>query len=169
MTTILARYGAIPEVVRCSMTDGMPASRGETVVIRTSRGTELAEVLEIVHPSPEPGVAPPPATSELLRKATPADLQTAERLRRQAQTAFPRWEQRIREWGLDLQLIDLEWLLDESKVVLYVLNERGPECTKLALQAAAAGLGIIDVQPVSADGLVTQPNGGGGCGSCGAH
>ena len=71
---------------------------------------------------------------------------------------------------LDLQLIDLEWTLDRTKLILYVLNERGPDCTKLALQAAAAGLGLVEVQPVDENGLVAvEPSGGCGSGGCGCH
>ena len=46
-----------------------------------------------------------------------------------------------------MELIDLEWTLDKSKLILYVLNDRGPEATRLGLQAAAAGLGTVEVQP----------------------
>ena len=71
------------------------------------------------------------------------------------------------EWKLDLDLVDLEWTLDRQKLVLYVLGGRGPEATKLALQAAAAGLAVVEVQPVTADGPVPLPPAGGGCGSGG--
>ena len=67
---------------------------------------------------------------------------------------------------------DMEWTLDRQKLVLYVLGGRGPETTKLALQAAAAGLAVVEVQPVDANGPVPVPAaGGGGCGSggCGSH
>ncbi|MCA9058814.1 MAG: hypothetical protein KDA85_09950, partial [Planctomycetaceae bacterium] len=75
----------------------------------------------------------------------------------------------IDAWNLQLQLIDLEWTLDRSRIVLYVLNDRGAETTRLALLAAAAGLGIIHVQSVSADGVIQQSSGcgSGGCGSGG--
>jgi hypothetical protein len=80
-----------------------------------------------------------------------------------------RWCARISDWRLNLELVDLEWTLDRQKLILYVLCERGPDSTKLALQAAAAGLGVIEVQPVSSTGLVTIPqsscgSGEGGCG-----
>jgi hypothetical protein len=165
----LVRYGAIPEVVKAVWQGGGSLVRGKSVVLRTHRGVVLGEVLETVRPTSEPGVNETPPTSEILREATDSDNDQLNRLRLKSQAEFPAWQQRIEQWGLDLQLIDLEWTLDEEKVCLYVLNERGPECTKLALQAAAAGLGIIDVQPVSLEGLVTLPAGGGGCGSCGMH
>jgi hypothetical protein len=165
----LVRHGAVPEVLRCAWTQAIPLSRGTQVVLQTGRGLELGIVLEAVPPSREPGGEVAPPSADVLRKAAPEDLGLAESLGQKAHAAFTDWERRIREWNLDLQLIDLEWTLDESRLVLYVLNERGPECTKLALQAAAAGLGIVEVQPVSSEGLVHLPQSGGGCGTCGCH
>ncbi len=111
------------------------------------------------------------ATSELriVRAATAEDEQAANRLKLDCEREFPIWRGRIDEWKLSLELIDLEWTLDKSKLILYVLNDRGPECTKLALQAAAAGLGIVEVQPVGPDGPVVQ-SAASGCGSghCGS-
>ena len=47
-----------------------------------------------------------------------------------------------------------------------LFTDEEPE--RIALLAAAAGLGIVHVQPVEADGIVHQPSGGGGgCGSGG--
>ena len=107
----------------------------------------------------------------LFRSATSEDQETDQQLRDEARSAFDIWCERITKWELELELIDLEWTADRQKLILYVINHRGPDCTKLALQAAAAGLGRIEVQPVTADGLVTVPESspGGGCGTCGCH
>jgi cell fate regulator YaaT (PSP1 superfamily) len=172
-STLLVRYGAIPEVARFANPQALPLDRGTAVVVTTHRGPELGAVLEEVRPSPEPrpGSTPlPDPSGEVLRLATDADCARAADLRREAADEFAGWEQRIAEWRLDLQLIDLEWTIDRSRLILYVLNDRGPECAKLALQAAAGGWGLIDVQPVSLDGLIPRDTGhGGGCGSCGCH
>jgi len=171
ISTFFVRHGAVPEVIKASWPGPDSLSRGEKVVIQTHRGTGLGTVLEGMRPSQEPGAEESPPGSEILRSATKEDLQQAHQWQEQCHAEFPAWEKRIAAWGLDLQLIDLERTLDGAKIVLFVLNERGPECTKLALQAAAAGLGLIEVQPVSLEGVVTLPSGGGGggCGSCGAH
>jgi hypothetical protein len=89
--------------------------------------------------------------------------------RSDCEAQYSRWQTRIREWNLRLELIDLEWTLDHSKLILYVLNDRGPECTRLALQAAAAGFGVVEVQSVGPDGLVPAESGHGcGSGGCGS-
>ncbi|WP_437192793.1 PSP1 C-terminal domain-containing protein [Planctomicrobium sp. SH527] len=166
----LVRHGAIPDLVSASWQNETALSRGASVVLKTPRGEELGTVLEKYRSTSEPGQESTPTTT-VLRLAEEADLAKFRRLQSKAREEYPLWTQRITEWNLDLQLIDMEWILDESRVILYVLNERGPECTKLALQAAAAGLGVIDVQPVSSEGLVIAPakESGGGCGNCGCH
>jgi len=108
-------------------------------------------------------------TSAVVGRASRDDEDNFLRLSVECEEQFDQWCSRIVEWKLDLELLDLERTLDGGKLVLYVLNNRGPDCTKLALQAAAAGLGIIEVQPVDADGLVQVEQSGGGCatGGCG--
>lgn len=171
MGIALVRYGTIPEVARFQSGSVAGLRRGTDVVVDTHRGLEIGTFLETVtsvHPADRDADVPAPGPARLIvRRCTDTDRSEAEALRREAELQFQSWTRRIAEWKLELELIDLEWTLDRSKLILYVLNERGPDCTKLALQAAAAGLGTIEVQPVSTDGLVAQPAGGGGCGTCG--
>lgn len=170
MKIALVRYGAVPEVARCAIPDELEVVRDSDVVVRTHRGLECGRVLQLVKPPVEPGIEIVAPSFQVERLATADDKQALQGIRERANSEFDEWNQRIQDWDLDLQLIELDWTLDEEKLVLYVLNERGPECTKLALQIAAAGLGIVEVQPVDEDGPVAMPaSGGGGCGSCGAH
>ena len=154
MTVALVRFGAVPEVARAGIPDSLDVTRGDVVVLRTHRGEEIGTALEFVRPPVEPNQESPEPEFEVVRLATDIDRSTQIESQRQLEQEFAVWHQRISDWGLDLQLIEMERTLDNDKLILYVLNERGPECTKLALQAAAAGLGIIEVQPVGADGPV---------------
>jgi len=160
----LVRYGTVPEVARCRLEEGLPRPlRGETVVVETHRGAQLGEILGDVRVEAEH-----PAAFTILRAASGDDLAAARKAAEKSAAEFPEWTSRIAEWKIDLQVIDIERTLDGTKLVLYVLNERGPECTRLAIQAAASGFGIIEVQPVGAEGLISQPaESGGGCGSGG--
>ena len=169
---VLVRYGAIPEVARFGVECAEPIERGAAVVVRTHRGLQVGTLLQ-----PAPGHAAGPnghgSDFVLVRPAEGADRRAAAELRTDCETQFNEWRRRIEQWNLDLQLIDLEWTLDRAKLILYVLNERGPDCTKLALHAAAAGLGLVEVQPVDENGLVALQTAGGcgsgGCGSGGCH
>ena len=151
---VLVRYGAVPEVARFGLPEGMDAERGDRVVVEGPRGRMAGEVLARLRRSPEPGAEEPSTTGAVIG---PAGDEAAEDL-------FELWAGRIAEWGVDVELVDAERSLD-GRTVLYVLNGRGAEPTKLALRAVTENLGLIDVQPVTAAG-VEPPRGG--CGSCGA-
>lgn len=161
-TIVLVRYGAIPEVARFCWTPATPPERGQLVVVSSHRGLMLGTVLEQAKHAGEAEVE-----TEVLRVATADDLRMAKELQVSCTQEYSDWLERISRWNLELQLLDLEKTLDGAKKILYVLCDRGPDSTKLALQAAAEGLGIIEVQPVDAEGLVNIESGGGGCGSGG--
>ncbi len=159
----LVRYGTTPEVARCLVDAEMELSRGDAVVVRTHRGEQLGTLLERERST----ASVEEIEFEILRRATDGDRAQAEASRRRCDRAFGEWTERIATWNLQLELLDVEETLDSAKTILYVLCDRGPDSTKLALQAAATGLGIIEVQPVSAEGLVVTAPSGGGCGSGG--
>jgi cell fate regulator YaaT (PSP1 superfamily) len=172
--TVLVRYGAISEVARFVNASGGPLTRGTPVVVQSHRGLESGLLLE---DAPVDSEADPheasdkteAGTARIVRAVSDDDLRASQSHRSACEEQYAAWQARIREWNLRLELIDLEWTLDHSKLILYVLNDRGPECTRLALQAAAAGLGIVEVQSVGPDGLVPADSGhqcgSGGCGS----
>ncbi len=170
----LVRYGLIPEVARCRVAGAEAPQRGSAVVVQTHRGLQLGSVVSglkttvVPARSETPAEEPTTGAFTIVRSATADDHACQQKLQQAAGEEFDRWVERIEQWHVDVQLVDLEWTLDQTKLILYVLNERGPECTKLAIQAAAAGLGVVEVQPVSREGLVLQPTGG-GCGTCGCH
>jgi cell fate regulator YaaT (PSP1 superfamily) len=167
-TSLLVRYGVMAEVARFDAARDDVFDPGTPVVVRTQRGEELGHVV-----GPAVSQSGSDAASEggpsLLRAATESDREAAATRRAECEVEFPAWQARIHDWGIDLELIDLERTLDGAKLVLYVLNDRGPETTKLALRAAAAGLGVIEVQPVGPEGLIQAASGGGGCGNCSRH
>ena len=121
----LVRYGAVPEVARFSHEGPDVPSRGTSVVVETDRGIQLGTVLERL----KPGFDPHKDTEtefKLVRAATDSDLVSARSLLRDCEEAFPQWCARISQWGLNLELVDLEWTLDRQKLILYVLCDRGP-------------------------------------------
>jgi cell fate regulator YaaT (PSP1 superfamily) len=159
----LVRYGVVPEVARFRGAAESTYNRGEAVVVETHRGRQSGTVLERVRTSKEADT-----DFHIVGAMTDDDRAVVQRHRQQTAAAFAQWQIRIAAWKLSLELVDLEWTLDDGKQILYVLTERGPETTQLALQAAAAGLGLIEVQPVTADGLASVDTGGGcGTGGCG--
>ncbi|WP_010586658.1 PSP1 C-terminal domain-containing protein [Schlesneria paludicola] len=164
----LVRYGTVPEVARFINDSIELPTRGACVVVQTDRGLQIGTVLERLKPQVDPA-KDSETEFRLVRVATDDDLTTARESTRDCEESFALWCARITQWNLNLELIDLERTLDTQKLILYVLCDRGPDSTKLALQAAAGGFGVVEVQPVASTGLVTLPqsscgSGGGGCG-----
>ena len=174
----LVRYGRVPQVARFGLSSSLRESlqddspdaqdaRLPAVVVQTDRGVEVGTLLEVIRPGLLSET--PSGTGELLRLAADSDITTAATNGRDADLEFFDWQQRIADWDLQLQVIDMEWTLDRDNVILYVLNDQNAETTRLALLAAAGGYGIIHVQPVNAAGIDYSGTGSGGCGSgCGS-
>ncbi|MFM7166538.1 MAG: hypothetical protein ACKO3T_14970, partial [Planctomycetaceae bacterium] len=158
---VLARYGLVPQVARFGGTGPVPARDAE-IVVTTERGTELAVVLQPLKVRGPLTEAAEQLTGRMLRLLSAEDRAAVQQRRSADEQAFASWLQRAETWKLQLQIVDLEHTMDD-RLILYVLNDRGPETTRLALLAAAAGCGIVHVQPVSAEGLVPEKSGG-GCG-----
>jgi cell fate regulator YaaT (PSP1 superfamily) len=162
----LVRYGSVPEVARCACSSDLRVERGDRVVVRTHRGLQLGTILE----ADRRGSIAQESDFAVVRLASEDDEAAARRLQERCEAEFYDWCRRILLWKLPLELIDLERTLDAEKLILYVLTERGPAATSLALHAAAEGLGLVEVQPVTATGgLATSPSGGCGTGHCGCH
>ena len=163
-SVVLARYGLVPQVARFGGTGEVP-TRDQEIVVTTERGKEAAVVLQALTARATQGVTDQQLTGRVLRLMSSTDHLSVQQRRQAADQSFAAWMQRAAGWKLQLQIIDLEHTLDD-RLILYVLNDRGPETTRLALLAAAAGHGVIHVQPVSAAGIVPEKSGG-GCGDCG--
>jgi cell fate regulator YaaT (PSP1 superfamily) len=116
----LIRYGLWHQVGRFA-SDSPDLERGETVVVRSHRGTELGEVLIRVE-SP-PGITSPPSSAEtarVLRAATCDDLDRARRLELERPRRFDLCQRIIQDREAALELIDVEPLLDDRTVLHYL-------------------------------------------------
>lgn len=162
----LLRVGLYGEAVRGFGDDPTAFARGDKVVVQTERGEMLARVIQQLSGEDHSTDEEPKPSNRILRPASESDLQQLRELKEKTEQEFFLWRERIQKWQVDVELVDLEWTLDGKKLILYVLNNRGPECTKLAIQAAAQGLGVVDVVPVSTAGVAVSATGGCRSGGC---
>ncbi|WP_337175796.1 PSP1 C-terminal domain-containing protein [Paludisphaera sp.] len=100
--------------------DAPAPTRGEAVVLRTSRGIELGEVLK-AEPSRARAGEDSIGVFRVLRAATPADLELAREAERLRDARFDLCRRVVDEEGWPLELVDVEPLLDLS-TVLHVLS-----------------------------------------------
>ncbi|HTU91338.1 MAG TPA: PSP1 C-terminal domain-containing protein [Gemmataceae bacterium] len=117
----LASFGKSGEFGRFRTVSPLYLHRGERVVVRGSRGVEIAEVLRQATPR-HAHFLPNTSVGQLLRRLTPADEQSESELRLRAHQLFERAGQLATEMGLPLLLVDVELLLDGEHAVLHQLR-----------------------------------------------
>lgn len=96
---------------------GVQLGRGDLVVVTTRYGTELGRVQGSVHGE---GFQNLP---EVLRKATPQDLECFEANRTREAKAFQVCRDKIAEYALAMKLISAHYLLEEAKILFYFTAE----------------------------------------------
>ncbi|MBA4067917.1 MAG: signal peptidase [Isosphaera sp.] len=101
---------------------GVVAARGDTVVLRTDRGTEVGEVLCPATPRAVAAL-PDPTRGDLLRLATPADRDKLRQAHDRKPADHDAAARLIAAHRLPMQLVDVERLLGNERVVFYFLAE----------------------------------------------
>jgi hypothetical protein len=152
--------------------DAPAPGRGEAVVLRTSRGVELGEVLK-VEPSKARAGEDSIGVFRVLRAAEPADLELAQDVERLRDARFDLCRRVVEEAGWALELVDVEPLLDLSTVLhVLPLEEFDPALVRARFRMS----GDFDVhvetlgdEPATAPAPEPEPEAAGGCGTgCGS-
>jgi hypothetical protein len=128
----LVRVGALGHVGRFTAVDAICYPRHAPVVVRTSRGLELGEVLD---PPAEdlPGAL---ADGSILRGVTAEDQLLRARLEKNTRTAYRACAVRLAELNLPTVLMDVEHLFDGRTLVFYFLGEVTSELEQLTQELA---------------------------------
>ena len=103
----------------CVRIDKQQVEYGNYIVIDCPRGVILAKVMKIM----DKGEIDP--ETKFVRIATKADLAKSEELVKQAENAKPVVLKLFNKYKLDMKLVDIQYSLDNSKVVIsFVCEER---------------------------------------------
>jgi cell fate regulator YaaT (PSP1 superfamily) len=90
---------------------------GDRVIVETDRGRSMALVATVPATVPDELIAEPLKT--ILRKATPADIEAAERNSSREKETFAFCQAKIAERNLDMKLVKVEYVFDGSKAIFY--------------------------------------------------
>lgn len=138
----------------------LPLAVGDPVVVKTIRGLELGTVVSPPAP-PRPGMERP---RRILRAARETDLADHFRNRLRAQEAMRVARARIREHRLPMTLLEAEYTLDGSKVVLYFFADGRVDFRRLVRDLATSLQGRIELHQVGARDRAGLAGGLGPCG-----
>ena len=120
--------------------------KGQKVVVETQRGVELATVvLPVTELEDDKIVAP---LKPILRVADESDIAAEKADGDQKQSILATAKQKVSERGLEMKIVDCEFTVDHSKLVLYFTAEQRVDFRELVRDLASAFHMRIDLRQI---------------------
>lgn len=141
---------------------GFQLTPGDHVVVETSRGLELGEIITPRKSIPEEEIVTP--LRQVVRKATEEDLQRAKANRMKEKEAFRICQEKIQKHGLDMKLVDVEYTFDNGKIVFYFTADGRVDFRELVRDLASVLKTRIELRQI---GIRDETKIIGGLGPCG--
>jgi nitrite reductase/ring-hydroxylating ferredoxin subunit len=164
----LIRYGVLGWVGRFGSVDRIECSHGDRVVVQTSRGMEIGEILAgpVDGREDQSDLSNEPPLGEVLRRPTAEDNQ--QHIRSQQTPTldiFAECQQLLADHQVTVQVIDSERLFDDETIVLYFLGEETPQMQPITEELGKRWQAKVLFNPVIEP---VAPPGGCGSGGCGS-
>ena len=135
---------------------------GDHVIVETARGVEYGNVVLAPRDVPDEKVVRP--LKEVIRIAHAQDDKKEETNRRKEKEAFQTCLKKIREHGLDMKLIDVEYTFDNNKILFYFTADGRIDFRELVKDLAAIFKTRIELRQI---GVRDETKILGGIGICG--
>jgi cell fate regulator YaaT (PSP1 superfamily) len=135
--TYVVRYGQMRYLGEYMGLAGQEHPRGQRVVVRSDRGTELGEVLS---PATDRTALflENPVRGEILRAATAEDLAAESNLAQLKEHGFTTCREFIAKRRLQMDLVDVETIFGRERTVFYYLAEKRVDFRELVKDLARA-------------------------------
>jgi cell fate regulator YaaT (PSP1 superfamily) len=131
----VVRYGRMRFLGEYTGLVGHDHARGQQVVVRSDRGTELGDVLCPVSECTSRFLGDAPQ-GEILRVATQEDRDREARLAQDREPVFATCQELIAKRRLQMNLVDLEMIYGRERVVFYYLAEKRVDFRELVKDLA---------------------------------
>ena len=135
---------------------------GDGVIVETTRGVEYGTVVLAGKEIDEQEFNMP--IKSILRKATDADIRQAEENKKKAKEAFSICLEKIADNNLEMNLVDVEYTFDRSKVLFYFTADGRVDFRQLVKDLAAVFRTRIELRQI---GVRDEAKLLGGLGICG--
>ena len=141
---------------------GLEIQVGDSVIVDTANGMELAVCSRENHPVEDTAVVQP--LRRVLRKATQMDLRAEELARQKEQNAMAVCREKIAEHGLEMKLVDVECNFEGSKTTFFFTSDGRVDFRALVKDLAAILHNRIELRQI---GVRDEAKMLGGLGICG--
>lgn len=142
--------------------DGKQLSTGKHVIVETSMGMEYGEVAIANRQLPQEKIVAP--LKKIIRVATKQDAKQNEENKKQEKEAFQLCEKKIKEHGLDMKLMDVEFKFDKSKILFFFTADGRIDFRELVRDLASIYRTRIELRQVGVRDEVKRIGGNGVCG-----
>ena len=142
------RFRTSPRMYYFAPTEGEEYKKGTKIVVETQRGVELATVVLPVTEVEENKIVAP--LKGVMRIATESDIEAASADEAQKQEIIATAKQKVAARGLDMKIVDCEFTVDHSKLVLYFTAEQRVDFRELVRDLASAFHMRIDLRQIGA-------------------
>ena len=141
---------------------GFKLNKGDRAIVETIRGLECGEVAQANKDVNDDEIVKP--LKPIVRVATAEDLKVVERNKKKEKEAFDICLKKIALHGLDMQLIDVEYTFDSSKVIFYFTSDGRVDFRELVKDLASVFRIRIELRQI---GVRDESKMKGGLGMCG--
>ena len=135
--TYVVRYGRMRFLGEYNGLPGQEHPRGQKVVVRSDRGTEMGDVLCPVSERTKPFM-PDQQHGEILRLATAEDGEQEARIASDRDSYFATCHELVARRRLQMDLVDLEIIHGRERVIFYYLAEKRVDFRELVKDLARA-------------------------------
>ena len=142
--------------------DGKQIERGEHVIVETSMGMEYGEVVIANRQLPQEKIVTP--LKKIIRVANKDDAKKNEENKKQEKEAFKVCEKKIKEHGLEMKLLDVEFKFDKSKILFFFTADGRIDFRDLVRDLAAIYKTRIELRQIGVRDEVKRLGGNGVCG-----
>ncbi|MBR5190488.1 MAG: stage 0 sporulation family protein [Clostridia bacterium] len=142
--------------------DGKQFNKGDYAIVETVRGMECGLVAKANHGTNEDDITKP--LKKVIRAATEEDIKTLAENKEKEKEAFKTCEKKIEAHGLDMNLVDVEYTFDRSKLLFYFTADGRVDFRELVKDLASAFRTRIELRQI---GVRDESRMVGGFGICG--
>lgn len=127
---------------------GVEVNVGDKVIVETSRGIEMGEVVVGEHEADESIIKKP--LRPVIRTATEEDFRVVEENRKKEAEAFAVCNEKIAKHGLEMKLVEVEYTFDNSKILFYFTAEGRIDFRELVKELATVYRTRIELRQIGA-------------------
>ena len=142
--------------------DGKVVERGQHVIVETAMGKEYGEVMIANRQLPDDKIVAP--LKKIIRIATEKDKKQTEINKKDEKEAFKICEKKIKEYKLDMKLMDVEYKFDKSKLLFFFTADGRIDFRDLVKDLAAIFKTRIELRQIGVRDEVRRLGGNGVCG-----